>query len=275
MVPVTTWQTEAHLAQALQISPVKAFMKEFGLFIGIFATVFVLSIVFVNANLLYHTVKGAFMGVQAADYTFTSQSTQTQTAVAEKDTHEANLEIDALVRQDRELFVGAQEKTETQLKQKEYAFSYSLVPPGNRIFIPAIGIDAPIIDITAASESKIKHGDFNQELYSWVVKYPSTPEPGSHGNTLIFGHTSFYRWKQNPYGEIFAKIYQLNTGDEIKVARQGQMYTYEIIASIVTSPNKVDAEYLKYTDGEYITLMWCYPVGSDSRRWLIIAKRKH
>lgn len=111
------------------------------------------------------------------------------------------------------------------------------------------------------------------ELYDGVVKYPSTPEPGSKGNTLIFGHTSYYRWKKNPYGEIFAKIYDLKYGDTIKVAWNGQLYTYEVIDKIITRPENVDKEYMKYTDGEYITLMWCYPLGTDSKRGLIIAKR--
>ncbi|MEI7477977.1 MAG: sortase [bacterium] len=103
-------------------------------------------------------------------------------------------------------------------------------------------------------------------MFSGVVKYPSTPEPGTKGNALIFGHTSYYRWKKNPYGEIFAKIYSLHTGDEIKVARKGQLYTYEIVDSQVVTPNKVDSTYMQYTNGEYITLMGCYPIGTDSRR---------
>jgi Sortase domain len=218
MESIQSLQTEKHLIDVLQKSPIKAFAKECGLFIGIFGTVFVASIIFVNANLLYHTVKGVFVGVQAAEYNFTPEATVAPVeSLSAQKTHE---EIDILTQENHTLFVGAQEKTEEQLRQKEYAFSYSTIPPGNRLFIPAIGIDAPIVDITAASEKKIALGDFNQELYSGVVKYPSTPEPGSHGNTLIFGHTSFYRWKNNPFGEIFAKIYQLKKGDEIKVARE-------------------------------------------------------
>ena len=44
------------------------------------------------------------------------------------------------------------------------------------------------------------------------------------------------------------------------------MYTYEIIATAIVKPGDVDAEYMKYIGDEYITLMGCYPIGSDAKR---------
>lgn len=280
MTPTTS--TEEKLAQTLQTSPIKQWFKELGLFAGIFASVFIISMVFINANMLYHTVRNAVVGVQAANYDSILTTKAIETDAVTNETKpldsvtksEEETILTDLVRNDHTLFINAAEKTSTALQYKDYDFSYSLIPPGNRIFISRIGVDAPIVDITAASEQKLKHGDFDKELYSGVVKYPSTPEPGHKGNTLIFGHTSFYRWKKNPYGEIFAKMFQLVAWDEIKVAWKWQMYTYEIVATAVVKPGEVDAEYMKYTDAEYITLMGCYPLGSDAKRWLIIAKRK-
>lgn len=266
------------VAKTLSASPFSPVLKEIGLFAGIFISVFVISIVFVNANLFYHAVKGVFTEVQAENYVFTSNNVSTMMQDSnELDSFMAQNEKDAAlqaIKKDHTLFVSSKEKVESTLKNTNYPFSYSLIPPGNRLFIPAIGVDAPIVDISAASEAKLKHGDFNQELYSGVVKYPSTPEPWSKGNTLIFGHTSFYRWKNNPYWEIFSKIYNLKKGDEIKIAWKWQLYTYEIIETVITTPSKVDETYMQYIDGEYLTLMGCYPVWSDSKRWLIIAKRK-
>lgn len=272
-------QQTQHIATVLKASRISPFFKEISLFVGIFIAVFVISIAFVNANLLYHTVRDFFQPVQANEYVFSSDSIAD--LMHDKNWLQAflqdnkNNEALDIIKKDHSLFVASKQRIEAQLQSKEYDFSYSLVPPGNRLFIPAIGVDAPIIDITSASEEKLKHGDFNTELYSWVVKYPSTPDPGHKWNSLIFGHTSYYRWKKNPYGEVFAKIYDLKKWDEIKVARKWQLYIYEIIESKVVKPSEVDTEYLKYTDDEYITLMWCYPVWSDARRWLIIAKRKN
>ncbi len=266
------------VAKTLSASPVSPIVKEIGLFAGIFASVFVVSIVFVNANLFYHAIKGVFSEAKAESYVFTSdnvanmmQNTNELDSFLKENENDSALQA---IKKDRTLFVSSREKMESTLESTDHKFSYSLVPPGHRIFIPAIWVDAPIIDISAASEQKLKRGDFDKELYSGVVKYPSTPEPWNKWNTLIFWHTSYYRWKNNPYWEIFAKIYDLKKWDLIKVAWNGQLYTYEIIESVVTTPAKVDETYKQYTDGEYITLMWCYPIGSDSRRWLIIAKRK-
>ncbi len=275
---VQTGQWKQWLLATLKRSHIWGSFKEIWLFVGIFCSVFIISIAFVNANLLYHTVKWFFQPVQAESYTFTSDSiwdmmhdrSQLQNFM-EENTQDATL---TALKEWHSLFVPSKQKIEAQLQDKDYDFSYSLVPPGNRLFIPAIGVDAPIVDISFASETKLKHGDFNTELYSWVVKYPSTPEPWHKGNSLIFGHTSFYRRKKNPYGEVFAKIYDLKQWDVIKVAWKGQLYTYEIVESAVVKPSEVDKKYMQYTDGEYITLMGCYPVGSDARRWLIIAKRK-
>ena len=52
--------TESRLIKNLTSSPLKAFLKEISLFAGIFATVFIVSVGFVNANLIYHTVKDVF-----------------------------------------------------------------------------------------------------------------------------------------------------------------------------------------------------------------------
>lgn len=266
----TKQNTEFKLIKTLTSSPLKAFLKEISLFVGIFATVFVVSVAFVNANLIYHTAKDLFTWVQAANYDFQSSSDENIKDSIEQLWKEESLATKNILRKSN---VSAQKSREASLQSKSYSFSYSMVPPEHRIFIPSIGVDAPIVDVSAATENKLKHGDFTNELASGVVKYPSTADPGTHGNSLIFGHTSYYRWKKNPYGEIFAKIFDLKEGALVKIAWWGQLYTYEVVAKIFVTPAKVDEEYNKYTNGEYITLMGCYPIGSDSKRGLIVAKR--
>ena len=53
-------KTKQQVAKILKTSHLSPIMKEFGLFIGIFVSVFIISIVFVNINLFYHAVKGVF-----------------------------------------------------------------------------------------------------------------------------------------------------------------------------------------------------------------------
>lgn len=262
--------TESRLIKNLTSSPLKAFLKEISLFAGIFATVFIVSVGFVNANLIYHTVKDIFTWVEAANYDFQNTGNQQANSSIEQFNTEESAETKKILRKSN---VSAEMVREASLQSKLYSFSYSMVPPEHRIFIPSIGVDAPIIDISAATEDKLKHGDFADELASGVVKYPSTASPGTYGNSLIFGHTSYYRRKNNSYGEIFAKIFDLKEGAVIKIAWWGQLYTYEVVAKIFVTPAKVDEEYNKYINGEYVTLMGCYPIGSASKRGLIVAKR--
>jgi LPXTG-site transpeptidase (sortase) family protein len=107
-----------------------------------------------------------------------------------------------------------------------------------------------------------------------VVQYPTTPGAGAGWNTLIFGHTSYESWKNNPYATIFSQLPKLKNWDVMQIVRQGKLYEYEVIGRSIVAPSKVNEEYLKYTDGDYLTLLWCYPIGSDKQRILIIWKLK-
>lgn len=151
-------------------------------------------------------------------------------------------------------------------------FDFNLLPPENRIIIPSIDIDAPIVDLQYAAMENFEAGNYDAELYSGAVKYPTTPDPGNSGNALIFWHTSFYWWKHNPYGTIFARLPKLKKADQIQIIWNGKLHTYKVKEKIIVSPEKVKQTYLNYKNGNFLTLMGCYPVGSDKDRILIIAE---
>jgi sortase (surface protein transpeptidase) len=46
----------------------------------------------------------------------------------------------------------------------------------------------------------------------------------------------------------------------MQVVQNGKLYEYEVIDRAIVSPNKVNEEYLKYTKGNYLTLLGCYPI---------------
>ncbi len=161
-----------------------------------------------------------------------------------------------------------------KIKQKNYKFAFNLLPPGKRILIPAIGVDAPIIDLKFISPEKLTKGDFDEYLYKWVVKYPYTPNPWQTGNILIFWHTSYYWWKKNPYGDIFAKIPLLRHGDIIEIIWDWKVYKYKIFKKLVRRPWQVKYTYEYYNKmWKILTVMWCYPIWTDRQRMLIIAKQ--
>lgn len=153
-----------------------------------------------------------------------------------------------------------------------YNFEFNLLPPGNRILIPEIKTDAPIIDIAHAQPEKIENADFDEELYLWVVRHPYTSQPWMSGNILIFWHTSYYPEKHNPYANIFSKIPKLKEWMIINIIRNEKMYNYEIVSKTIKQPKDFYKEFIKYTDQNYLVLMGCYPIWTDKNRMLIFAK---
>jgi len=71
-------------------------------------------------------------------------------------------------------------------KMREIQFGFNLLPPDNRLSIPKLGIQAPIINVVYYTPQKLRDGDFDKELYKGVVRYPNTASPGQTGNVLIF-----------------------------------------------------------------------------------------
>jgi LPXTG-site transpeptidase (sortase) family protein len=92
---------------------------------------------------------------------------------------------------------------------------------------------------------------------------------------LIFGHTSQERWKHNPYGMAFAHIAQIEIWDVIQIVWKWQLYEYEVVDIQVKYPQHVNETYMQYANlpKNYVTLMWCYPIGTAKQRMLIVAEQ--
>jgi len=165
-----------------------------------------------------------------------------------------------------------------QLLQEQldsYEFSFNLLPPTNRLVIPAINMDVPLVRTEVKDYAEFDAGMFDKELENGVVKYPTTPDPGQGGNTFFFGHTSQEYWKKNPYGTVFRNIPKLKQDDLIQVVREGELHEYRVVKTVIVKPKQVNDSYLEYVDigKEYITLMGCYPIGKISERMMIFAEK--
>jgi len=157
---------------------------------------------------------------------------------------------------------------------KSYNMNFNILPPDNRLTIPAIWVDVHVVTLTNVPIKTIQTANYDEYLYNWVVKYPYTSDPWITWNVFIFGHTSYYWWKHNPYGSIFAKITQLKDNDMMQLTWKWKEYKYKIFKKIILSPYQVDDIYQQYQDWEYLTIMWCYPIWSDRQRMLVIAKKE-
>ena len=122
----------------------------------------------------------------------------------------------------------------------------------NRIQIPAIGVDAPIVQ-----------GDGWEQLKKGVGQHIGSADPGEKGNIVLSAHNDIF-------GEIFRDLDRLKPGDEITVYTNQRAYTYVISESQVVEPTQV--EVMESTSQPSLTLISCYPYLVDDQRIAITSR---
>ena len=259
----------------------KIIFKELRIFGILFVIVVVIMLIVTNANLFSASFRSLFTKTNPLAYDLENTDTHVDNSIFSLlDRSQRNdAEIQALLAKyqsgrDDVTTVGTSPETFLRAKIKDYPFSFNTLPPIDKVVVKSIGLDVPLIDSKHMDATDFAQGNFDDELEQGVVKYPTTPAPGETGNTLIFGHTSQEFWKHNSYGTIFKDIPKLNKGDKIQVIRKGQLYEYSIVDKFVVLPSQVNAQYMSYAnaDGSYLTLMGCYPLGTDKKRLMVIGK---
>jgi sortase A len=136
-------------------------------------------------------------------------------------------------------------------------FSPAIAPtPGPatalRLRVPAIGLDAPIVQ-----------GDGWEELKRGVAQHLGTANPGEQGNLVLSAHNDIY-------GELFRDLDQLEEGDEIIVSTLNLDFTYRVIYWEIVDPT--DVEVMAPTQEPVISLISCYPYLVNSNRIVVVGE---
>jgi len=118
--------------------------------------------------------------------------------------------------------------------------------------IPAIGIDAPIVQ-----------GDGWEQLKKGVGQHIGTANPGQPGNVVLSAHNDIY-------GQIFRRLDNLSPGDEVIVRTQTQSFTYRVVHWRTVDPT--DVSVMDQTQESIITLISCYPYLVNTQRIVVIAE---
>jgi sortase A len=121
-----------------------------------------------------------------------------------------------------------------------------------RIQVPAIGVDAPIVQ-----------GDGWEQLKKGVGQHVGTSNPGQDGNMVLSAHNDIF-------GEIFRDLDQLKAGDQVIIHTNQRSYTYVISGSKVVEPTQV--EVMDSTNQPKLTLVSCYPYLVDNQRIIVTAR---
>lgn len=130
--------------------------------------------------------------------------------------------------------------------------------------IPKIGIKAPIVFV-----SNLKYLDYYHKY--GVVHYPDTSMPGKGGAILISGHSSGPPNVRGNYDYVFARLNSLIAGDKIIIYFEGKTYIYKIFRKEIIWPSQVRLR--EYKDKETLTLISCWPVGTNARRIVVEGER--
>lgn len=133
------------------------------------------------------------------------------------------------------------------------------------LVIPKIKVAAPIIFSQSRQEK-----DIQNDLKNGVAHYADTSMPGDPGNCFITGHSSNYTWRGGNYNTVFVFLDKLEKGDEIFIYYNREIYRYEVIESFLVKPEQV--EVLKGNYEPILTLMTCWPVGTNLKRLIVRAK---
>lgn len=153
-------------------------------------------------------------------------------------------------------------------------FSYvpPVGPPQPQLIIPKLGLNVPI---SIPSNEPLINQDWpgleqeiQRALQDGVVHYPGTSEPGRGGNFFLTGHSSYYPWAPGRFKSVFARLGDLNVGDEYWVYYKGDKHRFVIDSKKEVRPSDVDV-LDQPTDRRMSTLMTCWPVGTTLRRLIL------
>ncbi|MBP9750250.1 MAG: sortase [Candidatus Peribacteraceae bacterium] len=147
-------------------------------------------------------------------------------------------------------------------------------PPTNLLIVPKLNLNVPIVNPPADSLLREDwaglENDIQTALQDGVVHYPGTANPGQAGNFFVTGHSSYYAWGEGDYKSVFARLHELEVGDEYWVYYGGDKHRFSIVSKAEVQPS--DVHVLDQPGNQRTaTLMTCTPVGTTLRRLVVSA----
>ncbi len=128
------------------------------------------------------------------------------------------------------------------------------IPSDNRLVIPSIGIDMPILE--GSTQKVLDRGGI------WHI--PDTSDPVRGGNIVLSGH----RWQYLPPSSMTLYLLdKVQAGEPVIIYWQGQEYDYRITGREVVDPSRV--EILNDTPEPKLTIFTCTPLFSTKQRLVL------
>ena len=147
--------------------------------------------------------------------------------------------------------------------KEETAAATTHINDPNRLEAKSIGLVGRII--YPDTEEKLE-----KLLDNGINHMPESAVPGDNKNVVLTAHSSSL--KAGPYQDIFSNINKLAIGDEISYFKDDVVYKYRVTEGKVIS--KTDLDFLNNLKNQNsLTLVTCWPIGTDLQRYVVVAKR--
>jgi sortase A len=149
----------------------------------------------------------------------------------------------------------------------------ALIAVPERIEIPEIDLDAPVISVgwhTVPIDGQVfSRWDVPDEFATgW---HNSSAYLGQAGNTVINGH-------HNAWGHVFGKLINVEPGDQVIIYSEGESFNYTVVQTMIleeeNQPLSVrieNARWLLPSPDERVTLVTCWPQTNFTHRLVVIA----
>ena len=137
------------------------------------------------------------------------------------------------------------------------------------LYIPKIKANAKVI----SNVDPYIEDEYIKALRTGVAHASGTSFPNQSGNVFLFAHSAVNFYEQNKYNVYFYLLNELEEGDDIYVSYKGVVYQYSVLETRIVDPE--ETKYLdEYMDEDTLTLMSCYPAGTNWKRIIVTAVRK-
>ncbi|MFC1617985.1 sortase domain-bontaining protein [Patescibacteria group bacterium] len=132
--------------------------------------------------------------------------------------------------------------------------------------INKIGAEAPIVFGKSRDEN-----DIYEDLKSGFVHYYNTALPGERGDTDFFCHSSAPFGSDGNFDTLCANLDKLERGDEIIVSSETNKMRY-VVTSRKNDYDPGDPKIFRKTDRDSISIISCWPAGTNNKRIVIRAE---
>ncbi len=158
----------------------------------------------------------------------------------------------------------------TKFNDENPSLDIEITPYDNRIIIPKIWKNIPLVDIKnrVVSWQYELNNIFMEELEKWVVRYPWSSKPWELWNSFIFWHSSNFPWIKWNYNEVFALLDKLENDDEIIIYYEQKKYIYKINEKSVVKPWDVWI-FKSNNDKAQVMVMTCRPIWTTLNRLVV------